>query len=46
MGFASMDSANRQSKAVILIITWESVDAESQLYALFNVTLHKELKYL
>lgn len=40
-GFASMKSANCKSKTVYSIHSWDSVDAEGQLYALFEVILYK-----
>lgn len=43
--FASMDSTNHQSKTIISISSWESVNVENQLYALFYAILYKGLDY-
>ena len=45
-GFTSVYSTNRRSKTVFLIHSWESVDVEGWLYALFHVILYHGLEHL
>lgn len=42
-GFYILRRSNPGSKAVFSIHGWESVDMDSQLYALIYTILHKEL---